>query len=238
MPYIEKVEIRKTTDVTNAFEFRREFKTDKFQFSVGVANNFKNSADLLVKVTTSGKLQNMQLTIADGNGASVFSSNSTIPIPSNNRIWEFLIPATSLKQGIHLVSISSSDVANNKLLCDPEFQSIPYKIDEPTLTWTPNSGMTGIDKNYYFYVEPTQPPKSDIQILTENECRSTNYKRKATFINNSNKNFTVDFGDGSTDSLGPYSVKIHYYSKDINTAIIKTLNSVYQEIVTSHLIKF
>lgn len=245
LPFLKKVEISRKDGLGNKSEFTRTISGNRIGFA-NTLNTIDNKTDILVKVTASGVLQHLHLTLTDSARNVKFDMNNAAPSASDNKVWEFLIPASSLSEGINLLTFSGADAANNKLIRKHAQWSYPYKImNGITNKWTTDTiNMTGTDVNYHFYIKPSQAVSNDIQIIVDKECQNNAAVviRKVLFINNSNKKYKIDFGDSAKNAnFEPYSVIVNYYYSNTNsnyTVILKTLDRTNTEVTYRHTLNF
>lgn len=205
LPFISKVEVVKSGETTPSITYSRSFINGKFTFSTS-ENLVDPNTELKIRFTASGSLKNIRVTITKEKNKSIFETNNPSRLGTSN-CWEVTIPGGILALGINTLSISATDMDNRKLLWEQEPSKYPCMIDNKNDKDT--IGITGTDRNYYLYV--SSPKDKEIQVSIEKNC-SVNTKPKALFVNNSNVNYYIDFGDGSNGSeIKAHTVIGHYY---------------------------
>jgi len=206
LPFISKVEVGKNNETASLIVYNRTLTSGKFTFTSS-DNPIPAGVDLWIRVTTSGPLNNLQLSIQNENKKVLFTFNNSTPLPNDNKVWSFIVPSVSLGSRLNTILFSAADANNNKLLWQTEPLVYPYNING---TWVPDiAGLTTTDQNYYLYVMPANNSANNIQCFKNTDCSVL----KALFVNNTNFNYSIDFGDNTSNTnFKPHSVLVHAYA--------------------------
>jgi PKD repeat protein len=213
LPYISRVEVGFINDSLFFSDFKRFFLNGKFVFN-SIQNPINNStSDIRIKVTPSGPLQKLHLIVKNELNKVVFEADNKTVSPVSFSALEYNIPRNILGQGINYLSFAGTDFGGNKLLNQAEPAKYPFKIMEGTSAWSSDTvGLTGIDNNYFLYNSPTVSVSKEIQVYIFDKCVAPNYY-KAVFVNNSNVNYRIEYGDGEINQyFAPKCIDVHVYS--------------------------
>ena len=207
--YISSLEIVQDGDVVQ--EYTREYNSTSESFSFANTGSFaEEDEDLVINVTTSLPLFRLTLQITDENGQLLFSNFKIKESNKDTKTWTFTIPAEKGFFGprLNLLKFSGKDYSDNDLLRQKEPYDPPVLIDATGTGWNTNLDFhTGVDDNYYLYVKTTTAATEAQSLIRINSC---DYDR-IVIINNEDATFTVDFDNGTTATLSPYSFIDHTY---------------------------
>jgi PKD repeat protein len=209
-PYINNVVFSQMGN--RIYEYKRTFNssTQKFEFT-GIGGSVASDRDLVITVTTSLPLVYLDLEIDDENGKKCPNSPKRIlkTAQVDTKIWTYTIQANSADIGPRLnnFKFSGIDYMSQSLVNSKIPASAPVLIDK-TGTGVASSENTGVDDNFFVYVNSPLTPTDLLTQLILNNCN----EHRVIIANNDSKEYTIDFNDGSAIvTLAPQSFIDHSF---------------------------
>jgi len=206
-PYIIEVNVSAEGEVK--YQYSRTYNdASGFQFSSN-GSYIREGKDIVVEVETSLPLVSLKLVMKNEKGEVVFNETKYSNLTGSSTNWTYNISKEVIGPRLNSLWFDGTEYSGIPLVNVKEPSAPPVFIDESAAGWSIDIPfITGIDNNYFIYVQTADNSGIEpIQLYQINNCN----ENRLVVINNSNDVHEVNFGDGSIETLNPYTFIDHKY---------------------------
>ncbi|MBN2521732.1 MAG: PKD domain-containing protein [Bacteroidales bacterium] len=206
-PYIIEVNVSAEGEVK--YQYSRTYNdASGFQFSSN-GSYIREGKDIVVEVETSLPLVSLKLVMKNEKGEVVFNETKYSNLTGSSTNWTYNISKEVIGPRLNSLWFDGTEYSGIPLVNVKEPSAPPVFIDESAVGWSIDIPfITGIDNNYFIYVQTADNSGIEpIQLYQINNCN----ENRLVVINNSNDVHEVNFGDGSIETLNPYTFIDHKY---------------------------